>query len=87
MDTITATDPSKDELKSTDATDLESSAPVVPLFDRSKRFWAIIITLSVASLLSALENSVVTTALPFIVTQLDLGTEYIWVTNVFFLTA
>ena len=43
----------------------------------AKRFWVIIITLSVAALLSALENSVVTTTLPFIVAQLDLGTEYI----------
>lgn len=55
-------------------------------FNRSKRFWAIIATLSVCSILSALENTVVTTALPVIVTQLDLGPSYIWVTNVFFLT-
>ncbi|KAH8904951.1 DNA repair protein RAD50 [Coniochaeta sp. PMI_546] len=55
-------------------------------FNRSKRFWAIIATLSIISILSALENTVVTTALPYIVTQLDLGPRYIWVTNVFFLT-
>lgn len=55
-------------------------------FNRSPRFWAIIATLCVIGLLSALENTVVTTSLPFIVTRLDLGENYIWVTNIFFLT-
>jgi hypothetical protein len=55
-------------------------------FNRSKRFWAIVATLSIVSILSSLENTVVTAALLFIVTQLDLGPRYIWVTNVFFLT-
>ncbi|OTA97588.1 hypothetical protein M434DRAFT_382481 [Hypoxylon sp. CO27-5] len=55
-------------------------------FNHSKRFWAIMATLSVTGILSALENTVVTTALPYIVQQLDLGDDYIWVTNVFFLT-
>jgi hypothetical protein len=56
-------------------------------FNRSKRFWAIMATLCAIALLSSLENTVVTTALPFIVTQLNLGPNYIWVTNAFFLTA
>lgn len=64
---------------------VESSAPAQD-FNRSKRFWAIIATLAIISLLSALENTVVTTALPFIATQLDLGDDYIWVTNAFFLS-
>ena len=68
-----------------DTADLELSVPVKP-FKRGKRFWAIIGSLCVAALLSALENTVVATALPFIVTKLDLGADYIWVTNVFFLT-
>ncbi|KAB5522047.1 major facilitator superfamily domain-containing protein [Coniochaeta sp. 2T2.1] len=68
--------------------DAESQTTAPPKkFNRSKRFWAIIATLSIISILSALENTVVTTALPHIVTQLDdLGPRYIWVTNVFFLT-
>lgn len=57
-----------------------------PAFKRGPRFWAIISTLCVIGLLSALENTVVTTSLPYIVTELDLGRDYIWVTNVFFLT-
>lgn len=65
-------------------TNLEASSPPTP-FNRGKRFWAIIATLAVIGLLSALENTVVTTALPFIATQLDLGDDFIWVTNAFFL--
>ncbi|KAK4225210.1 major facilitator superfamily domain-containing protein [Podospora fimiseda] len=55
-------------------------------FNRSKKFWAIMATLSVIGLLSALENTVGTTALPYISSQLDLGDDYIWVTNAFFLS-
>jgi len=76
----------KDPQEASDTTDIEVSISA-KRFDRSKRFWAIIATLAVMGLLSSLENSVVTTALPFIVTQLDLGADYIWVTNAFFLTA
>lgn len=57
-----------------------------PAFKRGPRFWAIISTLCVIGILSALENTVVTTSLPHIVSELDLGRDYIWVTNVFFLT-
>jgi hypothetical protein len=57
-----------------------------PKFNKDPRFWAIIATLCVIGILSALENTVVTTSLPFIVTKLDLGDNYVWVTNVFFLT-
>lgn len=57
-----------------------------PAFQPTGRFWAIISTCAVIGLLSALENTVVTTALPHIVTELTLGENYVWVTNVFFLT-
>lgn len=69
--------------------DLEASptSPKAQPFNRSKRFWAIIVTLSIIGLLSSLENTVVTTALPSIATSLDLGDDYIWVTNAFFLAA
>ncbi|CAK7197827.1 hypothetical protein SEUCBS139899_000476 [Sporothrix eucalyptigena] len=62
----------------------EKSAPT---FQRGPRFWAIIATLCVIGILSSLENTVVTTSLPYIAAQLDLGANYIWVTNVFFLTS
>ncbi|KAJ0108528.1 Major facilitator superfamily general substrate transporter [Diaporthe amygdali] len=64
-----------------------SRADQKPNFKRGPRFWAIISTLCVIGLLSALENTVVTTSLPYIVNELDLGRDYIWVTNVFFLTS
>ncbi|KAL8701125.1 MAG: hypothetical protein Q9224_000640 [Gallowayella concinna] len=54
---------------------------------RDFRFWAIITSLCITGLLSALENTVVVTSLPTIVHDLDLGDNYIWVTNVFFLTS
>ncbi|KAI5918480.1 multidrug resistance protein fnx1 [Camillea tinctor] len=71
------------ESGSTESADL---GPPKKKFNQSKRFWAIMATLSITSILSALENTVVTTALPFITEQLDLGDNYVWVTNVFFLT-
>ncbi|RAH76708.1 MFS general substrate transporter [Aspergillus japonicus CBS 114.51] len=58
-----------------------------PSFERGFRFWMIIATLCVIGILSALENTVVTTSLPHIVTELNMGGNYIWVTNVFFLTS
>ncbi|KAI8626689.1 multidrug resistance protein fnx1 [Xylariaceae sp. FL1651] len=51
------------------------------------RFWAIIFSLCVTGLLGALENTVVVTSLPTISEGLQLGRDYIWVTNVFFLTS
>ncbi|KAK5661138.1 hypothetical protein OQA88_11028 [Cercophora sp. LCS_1] len=62
-------------------------APANPTFQRGPRFWAIIATLCVMGILSSLENTVVTTSLPFIVDELELGENYIWVNNVFFLTS
>lgn len=53
---------------------------------RGFRFWSIIASLCVTGLLSALENTVVTTSLPTIVRDLGIGDNYIWITNVFFLT-
>ena len=53
---------------------------------RDFRFWAIIASLCITGLLGALENTVVTTSLPTIVRALNLGDNYIWITNVFFLT-
>lgn len=76
---------SSTDIRDGDAPDA-SKPPSPPPFRTGARFWAIIITCAVIGLLSALENTVVTTALPRIVTELDLGENYIWVTNVFFLT-
>lgn len=50
------------------------------------RFWAVLLALGVASFQASLENSVVTTSGPAIVADLNMGEEYIWVTNAFFVT-
>jgi hypothetical protein len=55
-------------------------------FKRDWRFWTIISTLSVIGILSSLENTVVVTSLSVMVDDLGLGENYIWITNVFFLT-
>lgn len=56
-------------------------------FQRDRRFWFIIVALCAMQVLCSLENTVVVTSLPTIVKQLNLGSNYIWVTNIFFLTA
>ncbi|KAH8694227.1 DNA repair protein RAD50 [Talaromyces proteolyticus] len=72
------------ESSSDDIAAEESAKPTG--FKPTGRFWAIIFTCATIGLLSALENTVVTTALPQISTELKLGADYVWVTNVFFLT-
>lgn len=53
---------------------------------RGLSFWAIITALCITSLLTALENTVVTTSLPVIIQELNIGDNYVWITNVFFLS-
>ena len=53
---------------------------------RSWRFWAIFASLAVTGLLSAVEGTVTTTALPTIVADLGGGELYIWAANGYFLT-
>ncbi|KAI1423110.1 major facilitator superfamily domain-containing protein [Xylaria sp. FL1777] len=68
--------------------DIREDEKAVPTteFKTNGRFWAIIFTCAAIGLLSALENTVVTTALPQIATELNLDADYVWVTNIFFLT-
>ena len=48
--------------------------------------WLIFAGLAVSALLSALEGSVISTALPTIAADLGLGGNYVWVINIYFLT-
>ena len=50
------------------------------------RFYAIFGSLIAATLLSALDGAIVSTALPTIAETLDLGSNAVWVANVYFLT-
>ncbi|KAH8682094.1 major facilitator superfamily domain-containing protein [Xylariales sp. PMI_506] len=51
------------------------------------RFWAIFVALCVTSMLAAVESTVVSTALPSIVHDLDSGELYVWFVNAYFLTS
>ncbi|KPM45648.1 hypothetical protein AK830_g875 [Neonectria ditissima] len=55
-------------------------------FSRDYRFWMIMLTLFISTLLASLSSTVVITSLPTIVDELNIGVDYIWVTNVYFLT-
>lgn len=63
--------------------DVDSKGEYV--YDRDYRFWSIIVALCTMQILCSLENTVVVTSLPTIVQKLGLNSNYIWVTNVFFL--
>jgi len=54
-------------------------------FERGWRFWTIIIGLAVSTLLASLEHTVVTTAAPYILEDLNLKENFVWITNAFFL--
>ncbi|VUC28736.1 unnamed protein product [Clonostachys rosea] len=74
-----------------DVTDSSSSAQQeeqkAPSFEKDYRFWMIMLTLCFSIMLASLEGTIVVTSLPYIVSELKLGSNYIWVTNVFLLTS
>lgn len=49
------------------------------------KFWLIFFSLVLTAFLSALEGSVVSTALPSIARALDASENYVWVVNVYYL--
>ena len=53
---------------------------------RDWRFWMVFAALAATGLLSAVEGSIISTALPTIVNNLDIGSNYAWVSNAYFLT-
>lgn len=50
------------------------------------RFWMAFAALGLSALLSALEASIVSTAMPTITADLGAGENYIWIINIYFLT-
>ena len=81
---ITGTDADAVEEASTDNPTASEKTDTKP--KRSWRFWAIFASLAVTGLLSAVEGTVTTTALPTIVADLGGGELYIWAANGYFLT-
>ncbi|KAF7520304.1 hypothetical protein G7054_g12805 [Neopestalotiopsis clavispora] len=65
----------------------QDNATVVTSTKKGWRFWAIFPTLMLVSLLVAVESTVTSTALPFIVHELDAGDLYVWFVNAYFLTS
>lgn len=53
---------------------------------RSLRFWAIMVSLMITGLMSSIEGTIITSALPTITRALGGGNLYIWVPNAFFLS-
>jgi MFS family permease len=68
-------------------------APLRPVATNTKatmrtwRFWAIIVSLMVTGLVSALEGTIITSALPIITEALGGGNAYIWVPNAYLLAS
>ncbi|KXX72858.1 putative MFS-type transporter YusP, partial [Madurella mycetomatis] len=65
---------------------IPSSPPKSGGAPRDARFWIIMAGLILAVIISALDGSALSTALPTIVAEFDLGPDYVWVVNIFFLT-
>jgi hypothetical protein len=83
--------PDKEQVtSSTLSTDQNSSDKMIVANQSSVkkgfRFWAIIATLSIAGSLSALEATIVSTALPTIITDLNGADKYLWVANAYLLS-
>jgi hypothetical protein len=57
-----------------------------PSTKKGFRFWAILVVLALASLLTALEATITSTVLPMITTDLGAGDGYIWIANAYLLT-
>ncbi|RYC65150.1 hypothetical protein CHU98_g1018 [Xylaria longipes] len=53
---------------------------------RGAGFWIIMGSLMLAFVISALDGAVVSTALPTIVRDFNIGASYVWVANIYFLT-
>lgn len=67
------------------ASDGEFIDEAIP-YNKDYRFWLIMLTLCFSVTLASLESTVVITSLPTIVEKLDLGKNYIWVANAYFLS-
>jgi hypothetical protein len=78
---------SNSEATTTDSQCVDSKQhPVAKSAQKDVRFWGIMVALCIASLLGGLETTIVTTSLPTIVHELDIGDDYVWITNSLLLT-
>jgi hypothetical protein len=68
--------------------DKEGTTPTISPQQTRKgfQFWAILIVLAFASLLTALEATITSTVLPVLVADLGGSDNYIWIANAYLLT-
>jgi hypothetical protein len=55
--------------------------------DRGCRFWMVFAALLITGVLSAVEVTIISTALPAIVHNLNIGNIYAWIANSYFFTS
>jgi len=55
--------------------------------DRGCRFWMVFAALLITGVLSAIEATIISTALPTIVRNLNIGNNYAWIAKSYFLTS
>ncbi|KAJ8132317.1 hypothetical protein O1611_g1303 [Lasiodiplodia mahajangana] len=84
--TGTASDPVNDT-QVPPAEAAEAIEPVGATAEKGWEFWLIFVCLALTAFLSALEGSIVSTALPSIARALEASQDYIWVVNVYYLTS
>lgn len=65
--------------------EVKPAQDAAPEFKATTRLYCIVFGIGIANILAALENTVVAVAAPVILTDLDFGIDFIWVTNAFFL--
>ncbi|KAH9214651.1 major facilitator superfamily domain-containing protein [Leptodontidium sp. 2 PMI_412] len=79
---------SQEEVITKEATGVIHVEPVIAVqASRDWRFWMVFASLSITGLLSAIEATVISTALPTISERLNIGEDYSWLVNSFLLTS
>jgi len=68
------------------AASIEASKVTDPGLVRDWHFYMVFVALSITALLSSIEATIISTALPTIVNNLNVGSNYAWVANSYFLT-
>ncbi|KAH8669159.1 major facilitator superfamily protein [Xylariales sp. PMI_506] len=72
------------QLSATPAT--PPKTPAAPTFQKGLRFYALIVALSFTGLLTGMESTITSNALPTIVADLGGGDSYVWAVNGYFIT-
>lgn len=66
--------------------DVAEGDPAKSQWKPDYRFWCILASLGIGVTMAGVENTIIVTALPFIIEDLGNGKTYVWIANVHFLT-